>query len=237
MTFFATSPFCQFSKGDQMIGANIGAIFFNNTKADIKVGNVSSSSDTRNVGLNINPSMGWFISEKIAVGATLLINPNSQKITYELGGTTYQEDKSKTFNIGAGGFVRNYFSGRGEFLPFGQLSVNAGISSLNTDGFYYGSLGTMSYKLTYEGESSAGFFMNSSLSLGFTRKFNEFTALDLFVGYTYSYSKNTFNKTTLVDHYLDGTIDEQVQKETVSKYTGNGIQIGAGVQVFLKGKK
>ena len=65
------------------------------------------------MGSVLHPSIGWFISDKTAVvGVPLNINPNGQKTTYEENGSTYQSDKSNGFNIGLGGFVRNYFSGK-----------------------------------------------------------------------------------------------------------------------------
>ena len=46
-----------------MVGASVAGIFFNSGNADISVA-----------------SPGWFISDKTAVGASLIINPNGQKL-------------------------------------------------------------------------------------------------------------------------------------------------------------
>jgi hypothetical protein len=235
LTAITTSA--QFNKGDKMVGTSVGSIFFNNGNADITVGSIgSNTSKITNYGVSISPSLGWFISDKTAIGATLNLNPNGQKTTYEQNGTTYQSDKSNGFNIGIGGFARNYFSGNKSLAPFGQFSLNAGISSLKTEGFFYGGSGTGAYKQTYSGNSSGGFFANASLTAGFTKMMGENAGLDFYIGYNYSYNKNTFKRTNLRDNGNDGTIDERGENETTTKFTNHGFVLGVGFQVFLKRK-
>jgi len=104
----------QFKQGDRMIGTSVGTIFFNSGNSDITVANIgTNTSKVNSYGVSINPSYGWFVSDNTVIGATLNINPNGQKTTYVENGNTYQSDKSNGFNIGAGGFVRNYFPGSG----------------------------------------------------------------------------------------------------------------------------
>lgn len=228
----------QFAKGDKMVGASVASIFFNSGNADIStvsIGNVTSK--ITNYGVNITPSVGWFISDKTAIGATLNINPNGQKTTYEENGNTNQSDKSNGFNIGIGGFVRNYFSGKSAWAPFGQFSINAGISNLKTEGFFYYRPGSLLYKSTYSGSSSGGFFANAAFAAGITRMMGDNAGLDLFIGYNYSYNKNTFKRTTL--DYLTSTDTNPAtgKNETTTKFTNHGFVFGVGFQVFLKGKK
>ncbi len=240
--FFLLSCTCiraQFAKGDRMVGASVASLFYNSGSSDITVASIGTNKSTnKNYGVNIAPSLGWFISSKTVVGATLIINPNGQKITYEQNGSTYQSDKTNGFNIGAGGFVRNYFSDKSSLMPFGQVSLNGGISNLKTEGFFYGgSTGPNSYKLTYTGESNGGSFVNATFSGGATKMMGENAGLDFYIGYNFSYSKNVFKKTTLRDTGNDGSIDERGENETTTKFTNHGILIGVGFQVFLRGKK
>lgn len=224
----------QFKKGMRIVGTNIGSVLFNSGSADITVTSIgSNTSKITNYNVSINPMLGWFISDKTVVGATLNINPNGQKTTYEQGGTTYQSDKSHGYNIGAGGFVRNYFNGKNSMMPFGQISLNGGLSNLKTEGFFYGS----TYKQTYTGNSNGGAFVNASFTLGFTKMLGENVGLDLYAGYIFSYNKNTFKKTTLKDVGNNGTIDERAENETITKFTNHGFTLGLGFQVFLNGKK
>jgi len=238
--FFLTTFYvsAQFKKGDKMVGATIGSVFYNSGSADISVASIgNNTSKVTGFGVSINPSLGWFIAENTAVGFSLNINPTGQKTSYEQNGSTYQKDKSTNFNIGAGGFVRNYFSTSASLLPFGQASLNAGISSLKTDGFFYGGSGTGAYKETYDGNSSGGLFVNATFTGGVTKKLSDYTGLDFYIGYAYSYNKNTFKRTTLRDNGNDGSIDERRENETTTKFTNHGLLLGVGFQVFLKGKK
>lgn len=228
----------QFKKGDRMAGATVGTVLFNSGTADISVAQIgSNTSKVTSYNISINPSLGWFISEKTAVGASLNINPTGNKTTYEQSGSTYQSDKSTSFNIGAGGFVRHYLGSSGGLLPFGQLGINLGISNLKTEGFFYGGSGATAYKSSYDGSSSGGFFLNSTLQAGMTKLLNDHTGLDFYIGYNFSYSKNTFKRTTLRDDGNNGSIDSRAENETTTKFTNNGFMIGVGFQVFLKGKK
>jgi hypothetical protein len=228
----------QFKKGDKMWGASVGNIFFNSGSGDQKVTSIGSQTyKTTGFGVNIGPSAGWFISDKTAVGATLNINPSSQKTTYTSNGTTYEKDESKNFNIGLGGFARNYFKGSGSFLPYGQFGLNAGISNATTNGFFYGGSGATAYKETYDGKSTGGLFINTSLSVGFTKMVGEMTGLDIYAGYSYSYNKNTFKLNRLRDDGNNGSVDSRGESETTTKFSNHGFVLGVGFQVFLSGKK
>ena len=228
----------QFSKGDKMVGASIASIVFNSGNADISVASIGNNiSKITNYGVSITPTVGWFISDKTAVGVTLNINPNGQKTTYEENGSTYQSDKSNGFNIGIGGFIRNYFSGKTAWMPYGQFGLNGGISNLKTDGFFYYKSGVPFYKYTYSGNSSGGLFINSALNLGLTKMLGDNAGLDIFIGYNFSYNKNTFKRTTL--YYLTSTDNNPStgKNESTTKFTNHGFVLGLGFQVFLKGKK
>jgi hypothetical protein len=227
----------QFSKGDRMIGASLGSLLFNSGTADISVASIGSNS-SRITGYNVNfsPSLAWFLSDKTAVGLTLNINPNHQKTTYEQSGSTYQSDQQTSFNFGVGGLVRNYFAGK-SMLPFVQFSLNGGISSLKTEGFFYGGSGSSAYKTSYTGSANGGAFFNSSLSGGLTKMLGENAGLDFYLGYTFSYNKNVFKKTTLRDDGVNGSIDTRAENETTTKFTNHGFNAGVGFQFFLRKKK
>ncbi|MBM3415334.1 MAG: hypothetical protein FJY20_02585 [Bacteroidetes bacterium] len=234
----ATAGRAQFARGDKMAGASVGSVIYNSGSSDISVDQIGNNkSKITSYNLAINPTLGWFITENTAVGATLNINPTGNKTTYEQNGTTYQSDKSNSFNIGLGGFVRHYFSHSASLMPFGQFGFNLGISNLKTEGFFYGGSGPAAYKISYDGSSSGGFFANASLQAGATKMMGENAGLDFFIGYIYGYNKNTFDKTTLRDNGNDGTIDERGVNKTTTKYTNHGFFLGVGFQVFLRKKK
>lgn len=228
----------QFSKGTRMVGASLGTAFFNSGNSEQTVTSIGSiSAKVTGYGINLTPSMGWFLSENTAVGVNLVVNPSSDKASFEENGSTFQKDNSSYFNFGIGGFARNYFRNSGSFLPFGQLGFDAGMTSRKIDGFFYGGSGTNVYKDTYDGKSSGGFFTDLMLTLGVTRMLGESTGLDLQLGYNFSYNKNTMKTTTLHDDGIDGSIDETRPKETTTKFTNHRFILGIGFQVFLEKKK
>lgn len=235
--FFVVQIQAQFHKGDKMAGADLASFFFNSGSSDVSFPQVRGySSHSSGYGLSIEPAMGWFISDNTVIGGTFIIKPTSQKIRYEDLGTTFQQDKNSSFNIGLGAFCRNYFGNSSSFIPFGQFGFNAGINSSSSEGFkYYDS--SPDYKITYDGKSSGGFFANAVLQLGFTKLVGDHTGLDFYVGYNYSYNKNTFKTTTLTDLDLDGDIDFRSENEPTTKFTNHGLIVAVGFQVFLKGKK
>jgi outer membrane protein W len=227
----------QIKKGTRIIGASIGNVVVNSGTADVTVDQIgNSTSKITGYNISINPSIGWFISDNTAVGASFNINPVSNKNTYEENGSTFQSDKSSNFNFGLGGFVRHYLKNTGNLLPFGQLGLNAGISNLNTEGFFYGGTGPTVYKTSYDGSSNGGFFFNSTFQAGVTKMLNDHTGLDFYVGYNFSYNKNEFKKTTLRDDGNDGSIDSRGENNTTTKFTNHGFVVGVGFQIFLQKK-
>lgn len=228
----------QFKKGEKIVGSSVGSLVFNSGKSDINVAQIGSNkSVSKGYNISINPTLGWFISDKTAVGASVNINPSNNKISYSQSGSTYQSDKATNFNVGLGGFARHYFGSSKDLLPFGQLGVNFGISNLKTEGFFYGGSGPTAYKSTYTGKSTGGMYLNTSVQAGITKMISAQTGLDFYLGYSYSYNSNTFNRTNLRDDGNDGTIDSRSENQTTTKYTNNGLTIGVGFQIFLDCKK
>jgi hypothetical protein len=234
---FVGHAYAQFEKGDRMAGASVASFFYNSGSSEVTYPSFQGyDSKSNNWGLMIQPTMGWFISSKTAVGASLNINPSGQKITYSANGTSFQQDESNSFTIGIGGFARHYLGMTGSMYPYAQLGVNAGISNASSEGYKYFS-GTPAYKNTYDGKSSGGFFTNASLQLGLTKLLSQDIGLDIFAGYTYSYNKNTYKTTTSTDIGNNGSIDSQAVNEPTTKFTNHNFLVGVGFQVFLKKKK
>lgn len=229
----------QFKKGMRMAGANVGSIFFNSGNSDVSypAPTTGYTSKSTSFGVNIVPLMGWFISSNTVIGFSLNINPTGNKTTYGSGGNTFQQDKVNGFNFGVGGFARDYFKSSSTFMPFGQFLLNLGITNQKTSGFFYGGSGASAYKQTYDGKSSGGFFANAGLALGMTKMVTPHTGLDISLGYTFSYNKNTYKTTTLRDDGNNGTIDLTTVSNPTSNYNNHGIVLGVGFQVFLDGRK
>jgi len=227
----------QFKKGDRMVGTSVANVFYNSGNADVTFpSTIGYKIKSSSYGVRIEPTMAWFISENIAVGGLLNINPSGQKETVEDRGTTFQKDQSNNFNIGLGAFARYYFSNGNSYMPFGQFGFNLGISSSRTEGFRYYDA-AIDYKVSYEGNSSGGFFANTALQLGLTKMIGDNAGLDFFAGYSYSYNNNTFKTVTTTDYGLDGSIDITEEDEPTTKFTNHGFFAGVGIQVFLRKKR
>jgi hypothetical protein len=225
----------QFKKGTRMVGATVGSIFFNSGSSDVSFPSPTTgyTSKTNSFGASIAPSLGWFVSDRIAAGFTLNINPSKTKTTYENNGNTFQKDEASTFTFGPGGFCRVYFPVTGSLKPFTQVSFNISIANKrNTEGFAIAPLNA--YKITYEGKSSEGFFTNSTLAIGITKMINPNVGLDIFTGYTYSTARSVFKTTTFRDDGNNGSVDLTSIDDRTTESTGHGFVVGVGLQIFLQ---
>ena len=229
----------QFQKGTRMTGTTIGSALLNTGSAEISYPNITGyTNKATSWNVSFNPNLGWFVSENTAVGFSMAINPSGTKNTFSSAGSTFQMDKASHFSLGIGGFARNYFkSSSSSFMPFGQFSLNLGMNSSSTNGYFYGGSGSSAYKSTYDGKSSGDFYSNASLSLGMTKLVTPHTGLDFFAGYTFSYNKSTTKTTTKRDDGNNGTIDQTSESNPTSKFTNHGFQLGVGFQIFLDPKK
>lgn len=90
------------------------------------------------------------------------------------------------------------------------------------------------YKTTYDGKSSGGSFTNATLSLGMTKLLNPHVGLDIFAGYSFSYSKTELKTTTLRDDSNNGSTDLTIIDDRETKTTNHGFVIGVGLQIFLE---
>lgn len=235
LIFISTFANAQLKKGNRMVGATVGSIFFNSGSSDISfpLPGLDYTSNTTSFGASIAPTMGWFISDRTAVGVTVNINPTKSKTTLESSsGNTFQRDETRDFNLGIGGFARNYFASGSSFRPFGQAALNIGLTSKKTEGMYIapGNL----YKTTFDGKSSGGLFTNATLSFGMTKLLGPQVGLDFFAGYSFSFANTEMKTTTLRDDGNNGSVDFTSIDDRETKTTNHGFMIGVGLQVFLQ---
>lgn len=237
IVFFTPSP-AQFNKGMKMAGASIGSAFFNSGEYSYSYPAPTNgyTSNTNSLGFNLSPNMGWFVSEKTALGVRLLFGYKYDKLlNSDLNNVTYYKNVNEDFSISLGGFARNYFTSSGSFLPFGQASFNAGIGTFKTEGYNYNN--SPLSKEVFKGKSSEDFLADAGLSFGVTKMLNPHTGLDIYAGYTFSYSKTIFRTNTSTDINIDGTIDATGILDQTRKVTTHNFILGAGLQIFLAGKR
>ena len=94
-----------FSKGNIFVSGGIGISSTN-----------EKNSDTKTSDFAVTPSLGYMVSDNLAVGIGLGIG--SSKTT--VAGTT--ESEASAMNVG--GFARYYFAPKSNFTMFGHLGVN-----------------------------------------------------------------------------------------------------------------
>jgi len=234
LVLLLVSPaFSQIKKGTRMVGATVGTVFYNSGKTEYSFPPPTTgyTSDVKSYGINLGPSMGWFVSDNTAIGTSFLFSHSKNETTdvSDATGNTFNNDNSTRFNLGIGGFARNYFKTTGSMLPFGQFNLNFGTGSSTSKGFSFSGVD----KSTYDGKSSGDFFVNAGLSVGFTKMISDNTGLDFFAGYNYSYTKSTFKTITKVDISNDGSVDQTSTSEPTQKFTNHGATIGISFQIFL----
>jgi hypothetical protein len=227
----------QFQKGDKMAGASVGSVFFNNGSADVSTSSVNSTNSNDNFGITLNPSIGWFINDNVALGIMPDIGYKKQKqLGKSSSGSTYLKDESNQFNIGVGGFARYYFKGTSmKTRFFGQYDLSLGINSNKSEGFQYETYGV--YVDRYNNKSSGNFFANTGLSFGISKFLSHHTALDFYIGYEFSYIKSNPTGTFFRDYSDPSTGDVTANINYDQKFTGHNVVLGVGLQVFLEKKK
>lgn len=170
-----------FSKGSKFLSGSFG-ISSTDNKEEV----------TKTSSFSVSPSVGYFVSDNLAVG--LGLGYGSSKVTID--GDTDSETNTLSF----GGFGRYYFSPKSKFTMFGHLGINylsndyvsdeyktTGIDAFVAPGFNYwvsnklaleaviGKLGFSSSKGDYDGaESSSSFDFGlnlSNVSFGMVMKF------------------------------------------------------------------
>ena len=112
-----------FSKGDVFIN---GALSFGSTK----------TGDSKATGFEVAPSVGYFVTENIAVGVRLGFASNKQDVVEPIVG------ELKQTSIAAGAFGRYYFTPASKFSFFGELAAEynntkseLGPGEIKTNGF------------------------------------------------------------------------------------------------------
>jgi hypothetical protein len=233
---FAFSASSQTRKGNKMVGFSLVSAFFNNGTTDRSNDISSSTIENDNFGISINPNVGWFISDDVAVGISPSISYSKQKqVGKGANGNTFLSDEVSMYGVSVGGFARYYFKGQPNLRFFGQYNLNLGIAGGKNEGYEYESLGI--YVDRYESKYSGGFKGNTGVSFGASKFLNDHVAIDFIIGYNFSFGKSEPEGTS-VREYADPSTPDQTQTiKFEQKVTGNDIQLGIGLQVFLDKKK
>jgi hypothetical protein len=227
----------QFKKGDKMLGASVGSVFFNSGSTDLSNSISTSTTTINNFGITLNPSIGWFTKDNLAIGLMPSFGYNKQnQLGKSSSGSTYLKDDNSQFNFSIGGFARYYFIGNSSSTRFfGQYDLSLGIGSSKREGFQYETLGV--YVDRYNQKSSGDFNASTGLSAGVSKFLSKYTSLDIYIGYKFSYNKSNPTGSSLRDYSDPGTPDQTQKIDFDQKFTGHNVVLGVGFQVFLEKNK
>lgn len=119
-----------FAKGNMFLEGNLS---FNSTKSTESFAGTDIEED-KNSNFSFNPKFGYFISDKLALGAELSVGSTKNENTdFTTTPNTITETKTNTF--GAGVFARYYFLELGErFKTFTEVGLGFGSGKAETNG-------------------------------------------------------------------------------------------------------
>lgn len=237
---FITAPTMgQFTKGMRMVGNSIFAGSFNSGESAVNYPsntNLNFNTSTRKYNFSLQPALGWFINDRTVAGAAFNLQISGNRESDVSGnGNTFRKNVTDGYNLGVGGFVRNYFFAQEKLPLFGQAGLNLGFSNQQNSGFSFSD--NPLTRIDVDGRSTGGFYANLTLSSGLTFMLANNVGMDITIGYNFAYNKYSYTNNYDYDIGNNGSIDATAKAETVTRYTGNGVVAGIGLQVFLDPKK
>jgi outer membrane protein len=176
-----------------------GSVRFNTSNSDNN--RITPVTKVSNYNLDLSPSVGKFLSEKLAIGLALDITLSGNKTGVNA------ETISKSSGIGINPFLRYYAIKWNKFSVFGQGNIDIAFSnsSLKTDGIV-----TDGPKVT---RFSIG--VNSGLSYDASEKLSLLTSLNILsFGYNYVITK-------------DGSTKDKISNFNIGAGLGNIVSVGA----------
>lgn len=122
-----------FSKGNMFLEGNLG--FSSN-----KVTNSDNTGDLNEIKTNnfeFNPKFGYFISEKLALGAELMVGSGKSEVT--TFGTPNVTNENTNNSFGGGVFARYYFLDLGQrFKTYAEAGLDFGSGKTESNGIETG---------------------------------------------------------------------------------------------------
>ena len=123
-----------FSKGNMFLEGNLSFSSSKTTNSD----NTGDLDETKSSSFNFNPKFGYFISDKLALGAELSVGSGKDEET--IFGTPNVVTEETNSNFGAGVFARYYFLDLGQrFKTFAEAGLGFASATAETNGTETGS--------------------------------------------------------------------------------------------------
>lgn len=219
---FATS-YAQTQKGDKLLGVGFGSMSYTNSNSKTTYSNTPTeySSDGNSFSISVNPNIGWFIKDNLAVGGGVSISfYTSKSESSNTSSTTTSESKSTQPSFYLMPFARYYFGGTETSKFFVNGSVQYGISFGN-------SKSSTSTGSSSETTTKPKYDWNAGLSLGYEYFLSKYVGLYGMVGFNYGKSKTSYEYRPSTGTGYDYT----------SEYSRFYIPVNFGLQVHLPASK
>jgi hypothetical protein len=97
--------FAQFSKGTVFLGGSLSSVIQN---ADNKQTGFPNPSSQSNTVFAISPSIGFFVSEKMAIGSSITYSTSVQKYTYPANTFSSYTSQAEQNSVGINPYIRYY---------------------------------------------------------------------------------------------------------------------------------
>jgi Outer membrane protein beta-barrel domain len=239
MAVTAQAGMAQFQKGTKFLGANLGGFGFNSNKGVVDApGAIKGYTDkNKSITVSLGPSVGIFVSEKMAVGGSLAFSFSHNKFTRRGEGNSF-DSRVTNYNstgINLGTYMRYYLANTSSILPFFQVTVGAGTGSGKSTESGRGSDAGGNYTYTGSTKSASQFNFNAGASFGITKMLNKNVGLDVALGY--GFSRNTSTETS--NYTFTYAVPPNITTTGESDFTGtnSGVSLSIGFQIFLDAKK
>ena len=118
-----------FTQGNMFLEGNFGFSSETETNSD----STGDLDETKISSMNFNPKFGYFISNKLALGAELMIGSGKEEVT--IFGTPNVTGETTDSTFGAGVFARYYFLDLGQrFKTYAELGLGFGSTTYEANG-------------------------------------------------------------------------------------------------------
>lgn len=131
----SASLFAQTEKGARLIGVSLGSLSYTNSDSKTSYSNTPTvyNSDGSSFSISVNPNIGWFVKDNLAVGGGFSVSfYSSESKSSNTGSTTTSTSNYTQPSVYIGPFARYYFSGSKKGMPFAQANFQLGISGGNS---------------------------------------------------------------------------------------------------------
>jgi hypothetical protein len=226
-TFFCAAAFAQVrvplsvAKGAKLVGVGIGSISYTNSESKTSYSNTPTvyTSDGNSFSISVNPSVAWFVQDKLAVGGGVSVSFYSSKSTS--GNTSTTNTTKSTYtqpSVYFGPYARLYFGGSEKGMPFAQINAQYGV--------FGGKSESKTSSASSETKTKPKGDWNAGASFGYEHFISPSVGFFGSIGFNYGKSKTTYEYRPSTGTGYDYTSD----------YSRFYIPVNVGLQVHILGK-